>query len=131
MAEPASSVAAATLAAGAAAIPMITAFGIPLGLRADLLVAGFAGSLVAIILLNTVPSTGDTWRELARTTARRMLVAMASSLTAGYLTPLVLLVANVPAALILGVAFAVGGGAQRVLIGAINRVQPVAAGSPL
>lgn len=131
MAEPATSAAAATLAAAATAIPMITAFGIPLGLRADLLVAGFAGSLVAIVLLNTVPSRGDTWRELARTTARRMLVAMASSLTAGYLTPLVLLVANVPAALILGVAFAVGGGAQRVLISAINRVQPVATGSPL
>ena len=94
----------------------------PLGLRADLLIAGFAGSLVAIILLNTVPSAGDTWQQLLRLTLRRMAVACASSLTAGYLTPLVMLLANMPEALLLGSAFAVGGGAQRVLLFAIQRL---------
>ncbi len=111
-----------TMAVSAASASAITAFGVPLGLRADLLIAGFAGSLVAIILLNVVPSTGDTWPELVRTTLRRMAVAAASSLTAGYLTPLAMLVAALPDSLLLGGAFAVGGGAQQVLMFAIKRL---------
>ena len=126
MPEP-TSTAAAPLAAAAATIPMISAFGVPLGLRVDLLIAGFAGSLVAIILLNSVPSTGDTWRELVRATVRRMMVAFASSLTAGYLTPLAMLVAALPESLLLGAAFAVGGGAQQVLMGVIRRLSADAA----
>lgn len=126
MPEP-TSTAAATLAAAAATIPMVSAFGVPLGLRVDLLIAGFAGSLVAIILLNSVPSTGDTWRELVRATVRRMMVAFASSLTAGYLTPLAMLVAALPESLLLGAAFAVGGGAQQVLMFAIRRLSTDAA----
>ena len=123
MPEPTSTAAGiATVAVYAGATSAITAFGVPLGLRADLLIAGFAGSLVAIILLNTVPGTGDTWQQLARTTWRRMAVACASSLTAGYLTPLAMLVAQLPEALLLGGAFAVGGGAQQVLMFAIKRL---------
>ena len=111
------------MSAATLAVPVLTAFGVSLGLRADLLVAGFSGSLVAIILLNTVPSTGDTWRELIRATRRRMSVACASSLTAGYLTPLAMLLANgLPEPLLLGCAFAVGGGAQQVLMFAIRRL---------
>lgn len=116
--------AAATLAAATAAVPALTAFGVNLGLRADVLVAGFAGALVAIVLLGSVPSEGDTWQHLIRTTGRRVAVALASSLTAGYLTPLTLLLANLPEALLLGVAFAVGGGAQRVLLAMISRLSP-------
>lgn len=124
MAEPTSTaLAAATFVATSVSLPVLTVLGIPLGLRVDLLIAGFFGSLVAIILLNSVPSTGDTWRELVRTTLRRMFVAVASSLTAGYLTPLVLLVANLPEPLVIGVAFAVGGGAQQVLMSAILRIR--------
>lgn len=127
MPEPTSSAAGvATLAVGATATTALSAFGVPLGLRADLLIAGFAGSLVAIVLLNSVPSMGDTWQHLVRTTLRRMFVAFASSLTAGYLTPLALLIASVPESLLLGGAFAVGGGAQQVLITSIRRV----AGAP-
>ena len=124
MPEPTSTTAAAvtTLTAAGVSIPMITAFGVPLGLRADLLIAGFFGSLVAIILLNSVPGNGDTWSELVRTTLRRMFVAVASSLTAGYLTPLVLLLSSLPAPLLLSAAFAVGGGAQQVLTLVIRRV---------
>lgn len=125
MPEP-TATAAVTLASATVAVPVLTAFGVPLGLRADLLIAGFAGSLVAIILLNTVPSHGDTWQMLIRTTMRRMLVAFASSLTAGYLTPLALLVATLPESLVLGAAFAVGGGAQKVLMFAIRRLSGTA-----
>ena len=65
MPEPTSTAAGVlTVATGTAATAVLTAFGVPLGLRVDLLIAGFAGALVAIVLLNTVPGTGDTWREL-------------------------------------------------------------------
>lgn len=115
MAEPASTAAVVTLAAAGITVPVLTAFGIPLGLRPDLLVAGFSGAVVGLTLLNTVPSSGDTWRNLLDTTGRRMLFAVASSLTAGYLTPLVLLLANMPDSLVLGAAFSVGAGAQQAL----------------
>lgn len=123
MPEPTSTtVAVATLAAASVSMPMLTLFGIPLGLRPDLLIAGFFGSLVAIILLNSVPGGDDTWPELIRTTLRRMFVAVASSLTAGYLTPLALLLASLPDPLLLSAAFGVGGGAQRVLVFVIARL---------
>ena len=111
-----------TVATATATSTMITAFGVSLGLRVDVLIAGFAGALVAIILLNAVPGSSDTWRELVRTTLRRMMVAFASSLTAGYLAPLALLAASLPDSLLLGGAFAVGGGGQQVLVFAIRRI---------
>ncbi len=116
------STAVATFAAGAVTVPVITAFGVPLGLRPDVLVAGFSGALVAITLLGIVPGTGDTWRQMVYTALRRMGVAVASSLTAGYLTPMALLVAQVPDQMLLGGAFAVGGGAQQVLTFLIQRL---------
>lgn len=112
-----------TLAVATLSIPLVTAFGIPLGLRTDVLIAGLAGSLVSIVLLNAVPSTGDTWKELLKTSIRRMAVACASSLTAGYLTPLAMLFAVIPESLLLGTAFAVGAGAQQVLMFAIQRIK--------
>jgi len=120
MPEPTTTTAAAvTLAAAGATVPALTAFGVPLGLRPDLLVAGFAGALVAIVLLDSVPSTGDTLRELLRTSARRMAVAIASSLVAGYLAPM--LAAAVPEPALLGSAFLAGVGAQQTLRRAIAR----------
>lgn len=133
MPEPTSTAAGvATVAVAAASTSAISAFGVSLGLRADLLIAGFFGSLVAIILLNAVPGSIDSWMELLRTTLRRMAVAFASSLTAGYLTPLAMLFAQVPESLLLGAAFAVGGGAQQVLMFAIRRLsgQPQTGGMP-
>lgn len=125
MVEPTTTTTAAvTLAAGSIAVPALTIAGIPLGLRPDILLAGFAGSLVAIILLNSVPASGDTWSALLRTTLRRIMVALASSLTAGYLAPMALLIAQLPDAMLLGSAFAVGGGAQRVLLSVLHRVVP-------
>lgn len=128
MPEPVSN-ATATVMAATAAVPALTAFGVPLGLRPDVLVAGFSGALVAIILLGSVPAEGDTWQHMIRTAFRRIFVALASSLTAGYLTPLALLLANLPDSLLLGLAFAVGGGAQRVLLSMINRFWPDASPS--
>lgn len=112
------------MAAGSAMVPILTIAGVATGLRADMLLAGFAGSLVGIVLLNTVPGTGDTWRQMLDTTMRRMATAGASALVAGYLTPLAMLVANVPDALALGAAFAAGGGAQRLLLAAVQRITP-------
>ena len=115
----------ATLATASVAVPAVTAFGVSLGFRPDVLVAGFGGSLVAIILLNTVPSEGDTWLHLVRSSARRMAVASASSITAGYLTPLALLLANVPEPLLLSMAFVIGAFAQRAMVSIAKRVLPV------
>ncbi|WP_372826546.1 hypothetical protein [Polaromonas sp.] len=102
-----------------ALVPQLVVFGVALGLRADVLVAGFFGALVAIVLLDTVPSSGDTWRELVRTTWRRMWHALASSLAAGYLTPLFMLLEGqnlrIPEALMLSMAFVIGAGAQGYL----------------
>lgn len=123
MAEPTTTTA-VTLAAGSIAVPALTVAGIPLGLRPEILIAGFSGALVAIILLNSVPSTGDTWSELLRTTLRRMAFAVASSLTAGYLAPMIMLIGQLPDAAQLGSAFAVGGGAQRVLLAVLARIVP-------
>lgn len=124
------SVASATLAGATVAVPALTLLGVPLGLRPDVLIAGFAGAIAAIGLLNAVPSTGDTWRELLRTSARRIGFAVASALTAGYLAP----AAQVPEGFMLGAAFVVGAGAQQALRWAIKLrtggQQPEQPGSP-
>lgn len=122
MPEPTTTTAAATLIAAGTTVPMLEAFGVSLGLRPDVLIAGFAGALVAIVLLDSVPSEGDTWNHLVRSTVRRIFVALASSITAGYLTPLMLLVANLPDALLLGVAFTTGSGAQKCVGWAMGRL---------
>lgn len=124
MPEPVITPAAATLAAAPPAVAMLTAFGVNLGLRPDVLVAGFAGALVAIVLLHSVPSDGDTWQHLVKTTGRRVAVVLASSLVAGYLTPLTLLLANIPDSLLLAGAFGVGAGAQKILRGVLDRLDP-------
>lgn len=118
MPEP-TSVATATLVMAGAAVPALTAFGVPLGLRADILLAGFLGALAAIVLLNSVPSTGDTWRELIRTTGRRAGVAIASAITAGYLTPAML--DTFALSTVLSASFVVGASAQQALAIAIER----------
>ena len=64
-----------------------------------------AQALAAITLLNTVPGTGDTWRELLRTSARRVGVAIGSATAAGYIAPLLSLINNMPDPLVLSVAF--------------------------
>lgn len=113
--------AAAVLAASPPAVAALTAFGVNLGLRPDVLVAGFAGALAAIVLLGSVPSEGDTWRHLVKATGRRIGVALTSSLVSGYVAPLFLLMWNLPDPLLLASAFVLGAGAQKILRGLIDR----------
>lgn len=122
MPEP-TTTAAATLVAAPPALAALSIAGVNLGLHPAVLVAGFAGALVAIVLLGSVPAEGDTWPHLLRTTIKRMFVALASSLTAGYLTPWILAALPlIDLQLQPGVAFAIGAGAQRVLRSVIDRV---------
>lgn len=123
MAEPVTTAAHATLAASAAAVPILSVFGVPLGLRADELLAGFAGALAAISLLDSVPMTGDTLMELTRSSLRRVFVALGSAVTAGYLVPLLAIIVPMPLhqSLELSLAFVVGAGAQRILRAVIER----------
>jgi hypothetical protein len=114
MPEPTSS-AAVTLATHALAMPALTVAGVGLGLRADVLLAGFCGAVAAMALLNTVPGSGDTWPELLRTSARRVGVSVGSAVTAGYISPLLALINGVPGELILSVAFVAGAFAQKLL----------------
>jgi len=127
MPEPTSTAAGiATLAATAVSTTVVTAFGVPLGLRADLLVAGLSGGLGAVIILNTVPRSGDTWPELVRTTIKRMGVVMASSLTAGYITPMFAVASIVGEPWQLGAAFVIGAFSQRMLMLARDKLYPPA-----
>jgi hypothetical protein len=123
MPEPTTTAAgAATLVSAPAVVSALTLFGVSLGLRPDVLIAGFSGALVSIVLLSSVPGDGDTWRHLVGTTVKRMLVSLASSLTAGYLTPLSLLpLGDVHLSILLGTAFVIGAGAQQFLRAAIDR----------
>ena len=116
MPEP-TSMAATTMVLTGATVPFITALGVPLGIRADILIAGFFGCLVAIILFDSVPGDDDTWRNLLRTSLRRMAAAGASAVTAGYLTPVfVHPLSPVPAdPYVLGLAFVIGWGAKRAI----------------
>lgn len=110
------------------AAPVLTAFGVPLGLHADMLLAGFLGAVAAIALLDIVPASGDTARELVRTSLRRVGVAVGSAVTAGYLTPLVSIFASVPDSASLAVAFVTGAGAQRLLKSTLDRLSNYAGG---
>lgn len=124
MPEPTSSTmlaGAAALAPPALAVPILTILGIPLGLRADVLMAGFCGAIAAISLLNTVPSTGDTWRELLRTSVKRVGVSVGSAVLAGYVAPILALVNGIPDPMILGMAFIAGAGAPQILPWLIQR----------
>lgn len=122
MPEPVSTLhASVTLAAGAVAVPVLSVFGIPLGLRPDELLAAFAGSLAAIALLDTVPGSSDTLRELVRTSLKRVGVALSSAVTAGYLVPPAVTFFSVPGWLELSLCFVVGAGAQRLLRVAVDK----------
>ena len=122
MAEP-TTAAAATLATASAAVPGLVVAGVHLGLRPDMLLAGFAGALAAIVLLNSVPLTGDSLAHMLRTTLRRIGVALTSALVAGYMTPALMFAAQVNEQVGLGVAFAAGAGAQGLLRAAVRRLQ--------
>lgn len=111
----------ATLAPPAITVTALSILGVSLGLRADVLLAGFCGAVAAMALLDSVPSSGDTWKELLRTSLKRCGVAIGSAVTAGYIAPLLGLINGVPADLILSVAFLAGAGAMQMLPWLIER----------
>jgi len=116
MAEPAT---AATITATTVTVPVLTVAGISLGLHPGLLIAGAFGAFVGIVLLNTVPGEGRPWWYAV---LRRMLVMIASSVTSGYLTPVVMSLATMSDSMQMGAAFVVGGSAQWTMQAVIKRV---------
>jgi hypothetical protein len=118
MAEPSIPFVTVTVAASAVSVTTVQLFGVPLGLRPELLVAGFSGALAGISMLNTVPSSGDTWLHMVRTSWRRMSVAVCSSLLAGYMAPLF---AN--ETWLLGTGVVIGAGAQVILGAAVQSLR--------
>lgn len=116
MAEPAS---AATITATTVSVPMLSVFGVSLGLHPGLLIAGAFGAFVGIVLLNTVPGEGKPWWYAV---LRRMLVMAASSITAGYLAPVVMVWMNLSEPMQLCTAFIIGGSAQLSMQAVIKRV---------
>ena len=117
MSEPAT--AAATITATAASVPALTLFGVSLGLMPGTLIAGAFGAFVGVVLLNTVPGEGRPWWYAV---LRRMLVMLASSITAGYLTPVVMSLSALSEPLQFATAFIVGGSAQWMMQAVIKRV---------
>lgn len=115
MAEPA-----ATVLTTGATVSMISLFGVSLGLQPVLLIAGAFGAFVGIALLNTVPS--DATAAWWLTALRRIVVMLASAVTAGYLTPVVLALMSLAEPVQYGIAFVVGGSAQWSMQAAIKRV---------
>ena len=130
MPDPISPTAATLTASGVTAVPLVIA-GVSLGLQVDILIAGLAGAVAAIVLLDTVPRTNDSWRELIRSTGKRVSVAVVSAAVAGYLSPVAaaILGALLPAtatdplgrATALACALIMGGGAQRIFKALIER----------
>lgn len=116
MAEPisTSTAAVAVAAAAAVAVPSLTLLGYPLGIRPEILFAGCAGGFMGVALLNTVPAEPHpelpVWLTAAWTAARRIAAVAASSLTAGYVAPM--LWRGAPVEQLLPIAFIVGAGAQ-------------------
>jgi len=84
MPEPTISTAGAAAAATAAVSPILVVAGVSVGLHAGDLIAGVVGAAAAILFFNAVPSTGDTWRELLRTSGKRVFFALVSAAFAGY-----------------------------------------------
>jgi len=119
MAEPNSSAVGVTLAVSGAAVPVLSAFGVPLGISPDVLIAGFAGSLAAMVLLNSVPSRGTGVAAVVVTTLRRVMVAIVSSLMAAYLARPIAVDMSLSTGWSLLLAFAVGAGAQPILEGVV------------
>jgi len=117
----------------AMAVPLVTLLGINTGLRPDLLLAGFFGGLVAIVILDNAPGATDNWRTLLATSTKRLMVMVSASLTAAYLAPISEpIIAWLPGGLahqgVLAVAFLIGAGAQRTLSTFVERMQATLAG---
>lgn len=117
---------AASATATTVSVPMLTVAGISLGLHPGLLIAGAFGAFVGMVLLNTVPGEGKPWWYAV---LRRVLVMIASAVTAGYLTPVVMSLAAFNESLQMGTAFLVGGSAQWMMQAFLKRLTRTVEGS--
>jgi hypothetical protein len=115
MGEPATTT--STAVAAATSVPSLLGMAAYFGLHPGLLVAGAFGSFVAMVLLNTAPE--------GSTILKRLAILLASSLTAGYLTPLMLVVDKLPESVQFATAFVTGGSAQWLLLAFIRRFRKV------
>jgi hypothetical protein len=134
--------AAVVVGTAAAASPVLVVAGVSIGLQANDLIAGIVGAVAAILWFDAVPSTGDSWRELLRTTRKRVGFALLSAVIAGY-------GCRVAAAIAIGLlasfmpperlatlaeplqtlcALVIGGGAQRLFRAVVDRGVRTAAG---
>lgn len=143
MPEPTSTASITAAAAMAGAIPagIIVIFGVSLGLRVDVLVAGFCGALCAMALLpNPDASAAEavtSLLEFVLTGLHRLMRSLASSLVAGYTAlPLTHVIgAPFPSALefisgpgTLATACIIGAGSQTLLPLAIDRLARLVGG---
>ncbi len=87
--EPISTTAGITFASGAATATAVQLLGVTLGLRPDLLFAGFIGVICAIFFLNAEPRSEDTFADLLKTSLRRLLLIVVSVLAACFIAPVV------------------------------------------
>lgn len=120
---PSAATSATTAQSVSGAVQALTIFGVSLGLRPDILFAGFLGALASIVLLNSVPMAGSGgFSARMNNVIQRLFVALASAATAGYLAPLIESVIPVLSeAWLLGSAFVVGAGARILLQSFIKR----------
>ena len=122
--EPTTTASAAVAAAvPTIAVPIITLLGFSTGLRPDVLLAGFLGGLIGIVLLDSSPGAVDNWRNMLATSTRRLFVMVAASLTAGYLTPMAQVLLSLSDNVTLSVAAVVGASAQHTLRAFVDRLQ--------
>lgn len=104
------------------AVQILTIFGVSLGLRPDFLVAGMLGAVASIFLLNSVPLEGAGVFARISNMVQRFFVVLSSSVTSGYLAPLMTaFVPSLSMELQLGSAFVIGAGARILLQRIIQR----------
>lgn len=104
------------------AIVGVTILGIPLGIRVDLLCAGFFGSLSAQVLL---PPTRVELVGVINNLVhfcRKVFAALASCVTAAYLAPIIAIMIHMPETVLVAIAFLIGASANSVLTLLITKV---------
>lgn len=107
------------------AVQILTIFGISLGLRPDVLVAGMLGAVASIFLLNSVPMVGEgVWARISNA-LQRFFVVISSAGTSGYLAPLITSLIPMNQSWLMGTAFIVGAGARIMLQRFIQRYSDV------
>ena len=133
------------LAAASAVTPgALVWMGVTLGVAPPLLIAGGVGAAFAVLFFDSVPTSGDTLPELARTFILRVMFALLSALIGAYAAPVVGLVVLSMLGILPGIAdklatistplqalsaLVVAGGAKVILLALIGNVTRRAQGA--